>query len=329
MAKESTKKKMSVEEAIEEANKKHGAGTIDAYENLKPIDIETFSSGSLNLDKALGIGGYPRGRIIETYGHNSSGKTTLALHAIAEAQKAGGTCVFIDAEHALDIKYAAALGVDVGKLILSQPNSGEEALDLAERMCLTEEVALIVIDSVAALVPQAEIDGEMGDSHMGLQARLLSQGLRKLTGIANSSGTTIMFLNQERMKIGVMFGSPKTTSGGEALRFYSSVRMEVARTGTVKEEDVSVGSETRVKVVKNKVAPPFTEAIFEIEYGKGINKAKEIVTAAVSLKLIEKTGAHYSYNGQRIGHGLDKALEYLEQHPEDMKAIEANVRKEW
>ncbi len=331
MAKEKKEKEAqgNLEQTLAALNKKHGDGSINYYSKMGAIGVQSFPTGSINLDLALGIGGYPRGRIIEIWGSNASGKTTMCLHAIAEAQKLGGTCAFVDAEHALDIGYAAALGVDTDNLLLSQPSSGEQALEIVEELTNTGEVALIVVDSVAALVPQAEIDGEMGQSHMGLQARLMSQGLRKITGTVSKTGTTVMFINQTRMKIGVMFGNPTTTSGGGSLAFYASVRMEVTRTGTVKDGDESLGSETRVKVVKNKVAPPFREASFQITYGKGIDKELELVEAGVKLLLIDKSGSWFSYQGTKLGQGSDKVVEFLRANPEVTATIKAAVEKEW
>ncbi len=315
--------------ALAEINKKHGAGTAQAYGDMEPIKVDSFPSGSIGLDYALGVGGYPRGRIIELWGGYSSGKTTMTLHAIAEMQALGGTCGFVDAEHALDMKYAAAVGVDVDSLILSQPDNGEQAIEIVETLARSGEVALIVVDSVAALVPKAEIEGEMGHHIPGAQAKLMSQALRKLTGLCARTNTTVMFINQTRNKIGVMYGSPVTTPGGDALKFWASVRMEVARTGTMKEGDVSLGSETRVKVLKNKVAPPFREAEFEIIYGKGINKEQELVTAGVALKLVDKAGSWYSYKGEKLGQGADSVLVYLKEHPEMAEEIKNAVQKEW
>ncbi len=330
MAKEKVaKKEMNLADTLADLNKRYGNGSVGRYADMPVQDIETVSSGSIALDKALGVGGYPRGRIVEIYGPYSSGKSTVALHAVAEMQKIGGTCAYIDAEHALDMGYAAKLGVDTGTLLLSQPNSAEEGLEIVENLTRTKEVALIVIDSVAALVPKAELEGEMGDSHVGLQARLMGQALRKLVALTHETNTLIFFINQTRLKIGVMFGNPTTTSGGEALKFYTSVRMEIARTGAIKEGDEAVGNATRVKVVKNKVAPPFQEAEFSIMYGKGIDKTQEILDASVALKNVEKSGSWYSYAGERMGQGSDGACSWLNINPEVKDKLEALIRKEW
>ena len=296
-----------------------GDGSIDH-------DVSAVSTGSLGLDLALGIGGLPRGRVVEIYGPESSGKTTLALHAAAEIQKAGGTAAFVDAEHALDPSYAEKLGVEISDLLVSQPDTGEQALEITDMLVRSGATDLIIIDSVAALTPKAEIEGEMGDSHMGLQARLMSQALRKLTANIKRSNTLVIFINQIRMKIGVMFGNPETTTGGNALKFYSSVRMEIRRIGAIKKNDEVVGNETRVKVVKNKVAPPFKEAIFDILYGRGISREGEIINLGVSHGIIEKTGAWYGYNGERIGQGKDNVREYLQGNPEMALEIERAVK---
>ena len=288
--------------------------------------IETVSTGSLGLDIALGIGGLPRGRVVEIYGPESSGKTTLTLHAIAEMQKLGGTCAFIDAEHALDTQYAAKLGVKVGDLLLSQPDTGEQALEIADALVRSRAVDLLIIDSVAALVPKAEIEGEMGDSLPGLQARLMSQALRKLTGEVKKSNTLVIFINQIRMKIGVMFGNPETTTGGNALKFYSSVRLDIRRIGSIKKSDEVIGNETRVKVVKNKVSPPFKEAVFDIHYGKGIQRNAELIDIGVNLKIVDKAGAWYSYSGEKIGQGKDNACEFLRENPQVAQEIESRIR---
>jgi recombination protein RecA len=289
-------------------------------------DIQSVSTGSLGLDIALGIGGLPRGRVVEIYGPESSGKTTLTLSVIAQMQKAGGVAAFIDAEHALDQQYAAKLGVNVPDLLISQPDTGEQALEIVDMLVRSGSVDIVVIDSVAALTPRAEIEGEMGDSHMGLQARLMSQALRKLTGNIKRTNTLVIFINQIRMKIGVMFGNPETTTGGNALKFYASVRLDIRRTGAIKKGDEVVGSETRVKVIKNKVAPPFKQAEFDILYGEGISREGEIIELGSNLKLVEKAGSWYSYNGEKIGQGKDNAREYLKAHPEVADEIDAKIR---
>jgi len=292
------------------------------------VAIPAISTGSLGLDIALGIGGLPRGRIVEIYGPESSGKTTLTLQVIAEAQKAGGTCAFIDAEHALDPIYAGNLGVDVDNLLVSQPDTGEQALEICDMVVRSGAVDVVVVDSVAALTPKAEIEGDMGDSHMGLQARLMSQALRKMTANIKNSNTLVIFINQIRMKIGVMFGSPETTTGGNALKFYSSVRLDIRRIGSIKEGDEVVGNETRVKVVKNKVAPPFRQTEFQIMYGQGIHHLGEVIDIGVKLNLIEKSGAWYAYKGDKIGQGKKNVSTYLEENPEIAEEIETQIRKE-
>ncbi|MHB1076642.1 recombinase RecA [Thiobacillus sp.] len=289
-------------------------------------DIQAVSTGSLGLDIALGVGGLPRGRVVEIYGPESSGKTTLTLQVIAEMQKMGGTAAFIDAEHALDPNYAQKLGVDVDNLLVSQPDTGEQALEIADMLVRSGSVDVVVVDSVAALTPKAEIEGEMGDSHMGLQARLMSQALRKLTANIKRTNTLVIFINQIRMKIGVMFGNPETTTGGNALKFYASVRLDIRRIGAIKKGDEIVGNETKVKVVKNKVSPPFKEAFFDILYGQGISREGEIIELGVAHKLVDKSGAWYAYNGEKIGQGKDNAREYLKEHPEIAHEIEAKVR---
>jgi len=289
-------------------------------------NIETVSTGSINLDIALGIGGLPKGRVVEIYGPESSGKTTLTLHVIAEMQKAGGTAAFVDAEHALDPLYAGKLGVDIDELLVSQPDTGEQALEITDMLVRSGAVDIVVIDSVAALTPKAEIEGDMGDSHMGLQARLMSQALRKLTGNIKRSNTLVIFINQIRMKIGVMFGSPETTTGGNALKFYSSVRLDIRRIGAIKKGDEIVGNETKVKVVKNKVAPPFKLAFFEILYGEGISREGELIDLGVEHKLIEKAGAWYSYNGDKIGQGKEKVRKFLKDNPDIADTIEQTLR---
>jgi recombination protein RecA len=313
--------------AMEAIEKQYGKGSIMKLGEAHHVDVETVSTGSLSLDIALG-GGLPKGRIIEVYGPESSGKTTLTLHAIAEVQKAGGTAAFIDAEHALDPAYAKRIGVDVENLLLSQPDNGEQALEITETLVRSNAVDLIVVDSVAALVPRAEIEGDMGDSHMGLQARLMSQALRKLTGVISRSHTTIIFINQIRMKIGVMFGNPETTTGGNALKFYASVRMDIRRTAQIKQGDAVIGNHTRVKVVKNKIAPPFREAEFDIMYNQGISKAGDIIDLAVNRNIIEKSGAWFSYNGGKIGQGREAAKQYLTDNPETMEVIAVKVRED-
>ncbi len=290
--------------------------------------IEVIPSGSLGLDLGLGIGGLPRGRIIEIYGPESSGKTTLALHAIAEAQKRGGTCAFVDAEHALDPIYARKLGVDVDNLLISQPDAGEQALEIADTLVRSGAIDVLVVDSVAALVPRAELEGEMGDSHMGLHARLMSQALRKITGSVSRSNCMLIFLNQIRMKIGVMFGNPETTTGGNALKFYASVRLEIRRIGQIKDRDAVVGNQTRVKVVKNKLAPPFRQVEFDIMYGEGISKVGEILDLGVKAGVVEKSGAWFSYDSQRIGQGRENAKQYLRDNPAAADAIETRVREQ-
>jgi len=312
--------------AQEQINKQFGDGAIRRLGDTRTVDVELFSSGSLSMDLALG-GGYPKGRIIEIYGPESSGKTTIALHAIAEIQKTGGTAAFIDAEHALDPAYAKKLGVDVDNMLVSQPDNGEQALDIVETLVRSNAVDIVVVDSVAALVPQAEIDGDMGDSHMGLQARLMSQALRKLTGIISKSKTTVIFINQIRMKIGVMFGNPETTTGGNALKFYASVRIDIRRTGQIKEgEDNITGSRTKIKVVKNKIAPPFRVAEFDIMYGEGISKTGDVLDLAVQHGVVGKSGAWFDYNDAKIGQGREATKEYLKQNPKVLDEIEKKVR---
>lgn len=312
----------SVDLAMKTIEKQFGKGAIMRLgdHNHLSMDIESIPTGSLGLDIALGIGGYPKGRVVEIYGPESSGKTTLTLHAIAEAQKAGGSAAFVDAEHALDVEYASKLGVNTEDLLVSQPDTGEQALEITDMLVRSGGLDLIVVDSVAALVPKAEIEGDMGDSHMGLQARLMSQALRKLTGTISRSGTCVIFINQIRMKIGVMFGSPETTTGGNALKFYSSQRLDIRRIGSLKQNDQVIGNRTRVKVVKNKVAPPFKEAEFDIYYGRGVMRDGEILDHAVALGFVEKSGAWYSYEGTKIGQGREKAREFLAENP-DIKAL--------
>lgn len=312
--------------AMEQIAKQFGDGSIMKLGDAKKVDVELLPSGSLSLDLALG-GGYPKGRIIEIYGPESSGKTTLTLHAIAEIQKQGGTAAFIDAEHALDPSYARKLGVDTENLLIAQPDNGEQALEIAETLVRSNAVDLIVVDSVAALTPQAEIDGDMGDSHMGLQARLMSQALRKLTGIINKSKATVIFINQIRMKIGVMFGNPETTTGGNALKFYASVRMDIRRTGQIKVGDDIIGNRTKVKIVKNKIAPPFRLAEFDIMYNEGISKTGDILDLAAQYGVVEKSGAFYKYGGETIGQGRDKTKTFLKDNPEIMSEIDNKVRE--
>ncbi|MCL1967552.1 MAG: recombinase RecA [Fibromonadales bacterium] len=323
----SPEKAKAVEAAVAQIEKSHGKGAIMILGKESAEEIPVISTGCIQLDMALGVGGIPRGRIIEIFGPESSGKTTLTLHCIAEAQKAGGVAAFIDAEHAFDANYARKLGVDIDSLLVSQPDSGEQALDICETLVRSSAFDLIVIDSVAALVPEAEIKGEMGDSHMGLQARLMSQALRKLTGILNKSNTALIFINQIRMKIGVMFGNPETTTGGNALKFYASQRMDIRRVSTIKEGENSIGNRTRVKVVKNKVAPPFTQCEFDILYGQGISREASILDLAVDLEFIQKSGSWFSYNGERIGQGRPNALQYLKENAEVSKEIEKKIRE--
>jgi recombination protein RecA len=314
--------------AIAQIEKQFGKGSVMRLADGEVVrDIQVVSTGSLGLDIALGVGGLPRGRVVEIYGPESSGKTTLTLQVIAEMQKIGGTCAFIDAEHALDAQYASKLGVNLSDLLISQPDTGEQALEIADALVRSGSVDLIVIDSVAALTPKAEIEGEMGDSLPGLQARLMSQALRKLTGTISRTNTLVIFINQIRMKIGVMFGSPETTTGGNALKFYASVRLDIRRTGSIKKGEEVVGSETRVKVVKNKVAPPFKAAEFDILYGEGVSRHGEIVDLGVVANIVEKSGAWYSYNGNRIGQGKENSRDYLREHPEIAFEIENKVRE--
>lgn len=313
--------------ALSQIEKQFGKGSIMRMGDSDiGDDIQAVSTGSLGLDIALGIGGLPRGRVVEIYGPESSGKTTLTLSVIAQMQKTGGVAAFIDAEHALDPQYAAKLGVNVPDLLISQPDTGEQALEIADMLVRSGSVDIVVVDSVAALTPRAEIEGEMGDSHMGLQARLMSQALRKLTGNIKRTNTLVIFINQIRMKIGVMFGNPETTTGGNALKFYASVRLDIRRTGAIKKGDEVIGSETRVKVIKNKVAPPFKQAEFDILYGEGISREGEIIELGVNAKLVEKAGAWYSYNGEKIGQGKDNAREFLRAHPEIANEIDAKIR---
>ncbi|HMY40594.1 MAG TPA: recombinase RecA [Marinagarivorans sp.] len=319
-------KEKALAAALGQIERQFGKGTVMRMGEKAHEDIPAISTGSLGLDIALGIGGLPRGRIVEIYGPESSGKTTLTLQVIAECQKAGGTAAFIDAEHALDPIYAGKLGVNVEDLIVSQPDTGEQGLEVADMLVRSNAVDVLVIDSVAALVPKAEIEGEMGDTHVGLQARLMSQALRKLTGNIKNANCLVIFINQIRMKIGVMFGSPETTTGGNALKFYSSVRLDIRRIGSVKEGDEVVGSETRVKVVKNKVAPPFKQVEFQIMYGQGINRMGEIIDISVNDGYVEKSGAWYSYQGDKIGQGKANAIKYLQDNPQVASELEAKIR---
>jgi len=325
---DSKERQKALAAALAQIEKQFGKGSIMRMADGEVADdIEVCSTGSLGLDIALGIGGLPRGRVIEVYGPESSGKTTLTLQVIAEMQKIGGTCAFIDAEHALDVQYAQKLGVNLQELLISQPDTGEQALEITDALVRSGSVDLIVIDSVAALTPKAEIEGEMGDSLPGLQARLMSQALRKLTANINRTNCMVVFINQIRMKIGVMFGSPETTTGGNALKFYASVRLDIRRIGSIKKGDEVIGSETKVKVVKNKVAPPFKQANFDILYGEGISRHGEIVDLGAELNIVEKSGAWYSYNGDRIGQGKDNAREFLRAHPEMALEIENRIRE--
>ena len=322
-----TEKDKTLEQVLADIEKQFGKGSIMKLGEETHNEVETISSGSLTLDVALGVGGYPKGRIIEIFGPESSGKTTFALHAIAEVQKAGGRAAFIDAEHALDPVYAKNLGVNINELLLSQPDTGEQALEICEALVRSEAISIVVIDSVAALTPQAEIEGEMGDSHVGLQARLMSQALRKLSGTINKTNTIAIFINQLREKVGVLFGNPETTPGGRALKFYSSIRLDVRRGEQIKNGDNIIGNKTNVKVVKNKVAPPFKTASLEIMYGQGVSKEGEIVDLASELGIIEKSGAWYAYNGDKIGQGKENAKTFLRNNPDIMSDIESKVRE--
>ena len=326
MDKPDAEKNKALEAALSQIERAHGKGSIMKLgDGSAPVDIEAVSTGSIGLDIALGIGGVPRGRIVEIYGPESSGKTTLALHIVSEAQKKGGTCAFIDAEHALDPVYARKLDVDVEELLISQPDAGEQALEIADTLVRSGAIDVIVIDSVAALVPRAELEGEMGDTHVGLQARLMSQALRKLTGSINRSQCLIIFINQIRMKIGVMFGSPETTTGGNALKFYSSVRLDIRRIGAIKDRDEIVGNQTRVKVVKNKMAPPFKTIEFDIMYGEGISKMGELVDLGVKAGLVEKSGSWFSYGDQRIGQGRENAKTFLLENPDISDQLQREI----
>jgi recombination protein RecA len=321
-------KKKALQVALAQIDKQFGKGSVMFLgDEQSQTDIEAVSTGSLSLDIALGIGGLPRGRIIEVYGPESSGKTTLTLHAIAEMQKLGGTAAFIDAEHALDPQYAKRLGVNIEELLISQPDTGEQALEICDMLVRSGGVDIVVVDSVAALTPKAEIEGDMGDSHMGLQARLMSQALRKLTSNIKKTNTMVIFINQLRMKIGVMFGNPETTTGGNALKFYASVRLDIRRTGAIKKGDEVLGNETRVKVLKNKVAPPFKQAEFQILYNQGISRESEIIELGVAQDLIEKAGAWYSVDGERIGQGKDNARDYLKENTQLRESLESKIRE--
>ena len=323
---ENTEKKKALEAAMSQIEKQFGKGSVMKLGEFKAMEIEAIPTGALSLDMALGIGGVPRGRIIEVFGPESSGKTTLALHVVAEAQKMGGEAAFIDAEHALDPVYAKKLGVDIDNLIVSQPDTGEQALEITESLIISGALDVIVVDSVAALVPKAEIDGDMGDSHMGLQARLMSQALRKLAGAINKTKTVLIFINQLREKIGVMFGNPETTTGGRALKFYASVRLDIRKIENIKQDGEVKGNRVRVKVIKNKVAPPFREAEFDIVYGEGISKAGNILDMAVNMDIIEKSGSWFSYDGNRIGQGRENVKKYLKENPEILADVEQKVR---
>ena len=326
MSLENSEKKKALESALGQIEKQFGKGSVMKLGDFTAMNVESIPTGALSLDVALGIGGIPKGRIIEIFGPESSGKTTLALHMIAECQKRGGEAAFIDAEHALDPVYAKHLGVDIDNLIVSQPDTGEQALEIAEALVRSGAIDIIVVDSVAALVPKAEIDGDMGDAHVGLQARLMSQALRKLAGVLNKSNTAIVFINQLREKVGIMFGNPETTPGGRALKFYASVRLDIRRIENIKQDGEVIGNRTRVKVVKNKVAPPFREAEFDILYGEGISKEGSILDLAVNLDIVEKSGAWFSYNGAKIGQGRENVKKYLKENPKILAEIEQKIR---
>ena len=326
MSNQNTEKMKALEAALGQIEKQFGKGSVMKLGDVTAMEIEAIPTGALSLDIALGIGGIPRGRIVEVYGPESSGKTTLALHMIAEAQKMGGEAAFIDAEHALDPVYAKHLGVDIDNLIVSQPDTGEQALEITEALVRSGAIDVVVVDSVAALVPKAEIDGDMGDSHIGLQARLMSQALRKLAGVINKSKCVVIFINQLREKVGIMFGNPETTAGGRALKYYASVRLDIRKIENIKQDGEVVGNRARVKVVKNKVAPPFREAEFDIVYGKGISKEGNILDIAVNLDIIEKSGSWFSYNGERVGQGRENVKKYLSENPEVMAEVEKKIR---
>ena len=324
--KDNDEKRKALDAAMGQIEKQFGKGSVMKLGEYKAMEVEAIPTGALTLDVALGIGGIPKGRIIEIFGPESSGKTTLALHAVAESQKAGGTAAFIDAEHALDPIYAKKLGVDIDNLIVSQPDTGEQALEITEALVRSGAIDIIVVDSVAALVPKEEIDGDMGDTHVALQARLMSQALRKLAGVLNKSKTAIIFINQLREKVGIMFGNPETTPGGRALKFYASVRLDIRRIENIKQDGEVIGNRTRVKVVKNKVAPPFREAEFDILYGEGISKEGSILDLAVNLDIVEKSGAWFSYNGAKIGQGRENVKKYLKENPKILAEIEQKIR---
>ncbi|MFQ5345189.1 MAG: recombinase RecA [Mariprofundus sp.] len=321
-------KSKALETALSQIERQFGKGTVMRLGDQSKVAVDVIPSGSLALDAALGVGGYPRGRVIEIYGPESSGKTTMALHAVAEAQKLGGQAAFVDAEHAMDPTYAENLGVDVENLLVSQPDSGEQALEVVDMLTRSGALDIIVVDSVAALTPKAELEGDMGDSHMGLHARLMSQALRKLTGSISRSKTTVIFINQIRMKIGVMFGNPETTTGGNALKFYASVRLDVRRIGAIKKGDEVLGNDTRVKVVKNKMAPPFKQAQFSIMYGEGVSHAGEVLDMGVKYGFVNKSGAWYAKDNEKIGQGRDNAIKFLKEHPDMLAEVEASVRAE-
>ncbi|MSP87740.1 MAG: recombinase RecA [Alphaproteobacteria bacterium] len=326
--KDSMDKNKALDAALVQIERAFGKGSVMKLGQREPVtDADSISTGSISLDMALGIGGLPRGRVVEIYGPESSGKTTLALHVIAEAQKSGGTCAFVDAEHALDPSYARKLGVNIDELLISQPDAGEQALEIADTLVRSGAIDVLVVDSVAALVPRAELEGEMGDNHMGLHARLMSQALRKLTGSISKSNCLVIFINQIRLKIGVMFGNPETTTGGNALKFYASVRLDIRRIGAIKEREQVVGNQTRVKVVKNKMAPPFRVVEFDIMYGEGVSKTGELIDLGVKANIVEKSGAWFSYDGQRIGQGRENAKTYLRENPETAAAIEKAIRQ--
>jgi recombination protein RecA len=327
MADDKNERARAIEAALAQIDKQFGKGSIMRLGSREKVDIPAIPTGSLSLDAALGVGGMPRGRVVEIYGPESSGKTTLALHVIAEAQKRGGMAAFIDAEHALDATYAVKLGVDTDNLLVSQPDSGEQALEIAEVLIRSNAVDVLVIDSVAALVPRAELEGDMGDAQMGLQARLMSQALRKLTSVVAKSGTCLIFINQLREKIGVMFGSPETTTGGRALKFYASIRLDIRRIASLKEGEVVIGSRAKVKVVKNKVAPPFREAEFDILYGEGISKEGDLLDLAVEQKVVEKSGAWYAIDGERMGQGRENARQFLKDNPDIRNEVDTRIRK--
>lgn len=321
-------KNKALDAALSQIERAYGKGSIMRLGENAKMDVEAISTGSLNIDIALGIGGLPKGRVVEIFGPESSGKTTLALSVVAQAQKLGGTCAFIDAEHALDPAYAKKIGVDIGNLLISQPDGGEQALEIADTLVRSGAIDVLVVDSVAALVPKAELEGEMGDSHMGLQARLMSQALRKLTSAVSKSNTMIIFINQIRMKIGVMFGSPETTTGGNALKFYASVRIDIRRVGAIKDKENVIGNQTRVKIVKNKVAPPFKVVDFDIMYGEGISKTGELVDLGVKANIVEKAGSWYSYNGEKLGQGRENAKIFLKDNPTVANEIEQKIRSD-